>query len=194
VHRARQGAGAVKKPLRRTQRLPARGWGCGDGCCDLRAACTAVLGMAVGACDRGDPTTTPAAAARRGAALSKRRRSRPAPGKRDRGSSFEAFRGLPVDRSTVSTRQPPPAGAPDARGGVSQGDEVSKSGPVGRPARTAGPGCVSVRPFAFPRQLPRHGRRDRGSDRDSASAGTPRERRAEARNPAILYSRAAVRL
>lgn len=169
MHRARQGAGAVKKlRVRRTTRLPARGWGCGDGCW-CRACWAWRLAHATGETPRPRPRQRPGAVPH-----TKRRRSRPAPGKRDRGSSFEAFRGLPVDRSTVSTRQPPPAGASDARGGVSQGDEVSKSGPVGRPARTAGPGCVSVRPFAFPRQLPRHGRRDRGSDRDSASAGTPR--------------------
>lgn len=134
MHRARQGAGAVKKlRVRRTTRLPARGWGCGDGCW-CRACWAWRLAHATGETPRPRPRQRPGAVPH-----TKRRRSRPAPGKRDRGSSFEAFRGLPVDRSTVSTRQPPPAGASDARGGVSQGDEVSKSGPVGRPARTAGP-------------------------------------------------------
>lgn len=66
---------------------------------------------------------------------------------------------------------------------MSQGDEVSKSGPVGRPARTAGPAAA----FPFGRL------RFHGSCRDTADAtadptATPRarERRAEARNPAIL--------
>lgn len=132
MHRARQGAGAVKKlRVRRTTRLPARGWGCGDGCW-CRACWAWRLAHATGETPRPRPRQRPGAVPH-----TKRRRSRPAPGKRDRGSSFEAFRGLPVDRSTVSTRQPPPAGAPDARGGW-RGESRGRSVEV-RPSRPAGP-------------------------------------------------------
>ena len=179
MHRARQGAGADRAQTgtggsRLRLRVPAAGAG------------LLVLGMR-----RGDPTTTPAAAARRGAAH-KASPVSTAPGKRDRGSSFEAFRGLvrgPVNangqRSPPNSHRPtphPPPGCP--RGGVSQGDEESKSVPVGRPARAAGPGCVSVRPFAFPRQLPgaRTDRRSRA--RTGRGVGRPRTaRNAAPRNP-----------
>ncbi len=130
MHRARQGAGAVRAQTgtggsRLRLRVPAAGAG------------LLVLGMR-----RGDPTTTPAAAARRGAAHKASPVSTVA---REAGSGIE-LRGLPWScpwtgqrqRTTVSTQLAPTHPAPATRVPERRGESRGRRVEV-RPSRPTGP-------------------------------------------------------